>query len=276
MSAAVASSPAPQAQLKSRSRRRAKARPSYVDETLFGSPARARPAPPDFAPPWGDEAGPTRPLVWSPPAAGAGWKAEAVAPSACAPQGTPRRRNKYRLKSHTPSYCDESLFGTKPEDPAWAASWMKKEDVAKLHALLWSPSSAPRNQSSLSSRSKETPLRAVHPGAPASPALANLGTDRKGKSYIWKRPESDSDSEGRGAPNRGRSQSLTRLNGSPDSLRLASGNPKTEKHKNQGPPTAPATPRGPLMRVRSKSVSAPSSARNSKALGVCKPKPPWK
>ncbi|NXG34983.1 RITA1 protein, partial [Dromaius novaehollandiae] len=240
-----------QPQLGSRSRRRGKARPSYVDETLFGSPARARPAPPDFAPPWADEAGPARPSVRSPPAAGA------------------------RLKSHTPSYCDESLFGTKPEDPAWAASWMKKEDVAKLRPLLWSPSSAPRNQSSLSSRSKETPLRAVHPQAPASPALANLGTDRKGKSYIWKWPESDSDSEGRGAPSRGRSQSLTRLSASPDSLRLASGNPKTEKHKNQCPPTAPATPRGPLTRVRSKSMSAPF-VRTSKAAGVCKPKPPWK
>ncbi|XP_062446462.1 RBPJ-interacting and tubulin-associated protein 1 [Rhea pennata] len=271
MKAAVASSPAPQPQL--RSRRRAKARPSYVDETLFGSPVRARPAPPDFAPPWADEAGAARPLVWSPPAAGARWKAEAVAPSACTPQGTPRKRNKYRLTSHTPSYCDESLFGTKPEDPAWAASWMKKEDVAKLRPLLWSPSSASRNQSSLSPRSKETPLRAVHPQAPASPVLADLGADRKGKSYIWKRPESDLDSEGRGAPSRGRSQSLTRLNASPDSFRLASSNPKTEKHKHQ---SAPVTPRSPLMRVRSKSVSAPSFARNSKAAVVCKPKPPWK
>ncbi|NXD11173.1 RITA1 protein, partial [Nothocercus nigrocapillus] len=180
-----------------------------------------------------------------------------------------------RLRSHTPSYCDESLFGTKREDPAWAASWMKREDVAKLRPLLWSPSSAPRHQPDLSSHSKETPLRAVHPRAPASPVLGDLGTERRGKSYIWRRPESDSGSEGRDAPSRGRSQSLTRLN-APESLRLASGNAKTEKHKNQCPATAPATPRGPLMRVRSSSMSAPSFARNSKAAGVCKPRPPWK
>lgn len=29
-----------------------RARASFVDESLFGSPAGARPAPPDFAPPW--------------------------------------------------------------------------------------------------------------------------------------------------------------------------------------------------------------------------------
>ncbi|NWI21820.1 RITA1 protein, partial [Crypturellus soui] len=180
-----------------------------------------------------------------------------------------------RLRSHTPSYCDESLFGTKREDPAWAASWMKREDVAKLRPLLWSPSSAPRHQPSLSSRSKETPVRAVHPRAPASPAIEDLSTERRGRSYIWRRPESDLDSEGRDAPNRGRSQSLTRLNG-PGSLRLASSNSKTEKHKNRCPATAPATPCSPLMRVRSSSVSAPSLGRNSKAAGVCKPRPPWK
>ncbi|XP_010212980.1 PREDICTED: RBPJ-interacting and tubulin-associated protein 1 [Tinamus guttatus] len=171
------------------------------------------------------------------------------------------------LKSHTPSYCDESLFGTKREDPAWAASWMKREDVAKLRPLLWSPSSAPRHQPGLSSRSKETPLRAIHPQAPASLALGDLSTEGRGKSYIWRRRESGLDSEGWGAPNRGRSQSLTRLN---------AGNTKTEKHKNQCPATAPATPRSSLMRVRSSSVSAPSFTRNSKAAGVCKPRPPWK
>ncbi|KAL6035456.1 hypothetical protein STEG23_005658 [Scotinomys teguina] len=31
---------------------RVKARASYVDETLFGSPTGTRPAPPDFDPPW--------------------------------------------------------------------------------------------------------------------------------------------------------------------------------------------------------------------------------
>ncbi|XP_025893215.1 RBPJ-interacting and tubulin-associated protein 1, partial [Nothoprocta perdicaria] len=176
-----------------------------------------------------------------------------------------------RLRSHAPSYCDESLFG-KREDPAWAASWMKREDVAKLRALLWSPSAAPRHQPGLSPRSKETPVRAVHPGAPA---LGNLGTERRGKSCIWNQPESDPDPGDRRIPNRGRSQSLTRLN-TPDSLRAASGNARTDKHKTPCPATAPATPRGPLMRVRSSSVSAPAFARNSRATDVCKPRPPWK
>ncbi|KAM8797580.1 RBPJ-interacting and tubulin-associated protein 1 [Eudromia elegans] len=231
-----------------RSRGRRRARPSFVDESLFGSPAAARPPPPPFAPPWPVEAGPDG-----------------------TPVRGPRARSSCRLKSRAPSYCDESLFGTKREDPAW----MKREDVARLRALLWSPSSAPRHQPGLCSRSKETPLRAVHPRAPASPALENLSTERRGNSYIWRRPESDSGSEGRGAPGRGRSRSLSRLN-TPESLPLASGYAKTENCKNQCPATAPATPRVPLMRVRSSSAAAPSFARSSKAASVCKPRPPWK
>ncbi|NXT31487.1 RITA1 protein, partial [Pelecanoides urinatrix] len=181
-----------------------------------------------------------------------------------------------RLRSHTPSYCDESLFGAKPEGPAWAAPRMRKEDVAKLHPLLWSPPPAPRNQPGLSPCSRETPLRAVHPRAPASPATAGFEAGRKGKSCVWKRPESDLGSEGWGAPGRGRSQSLSRLNTSSDALCLASDTPKTDRCKNQSPLTAPATPRGPLMRGRSKSMSGPSLAMNSKAVGGCKPRPPWK
>ncbi|NXS41978.1 RITA1 protein, partial [Balaeniceps rex] len=181
-----------------------------------------------------------------------------------------------RLRSHTPSYCDESLFGAKPEGPAWAASWMRKEDIAKLHPLLWSPPPAPQNQLSLSPRSRETPLRAIHPRAPVSPATAGFEAGGKGKSCVQKRPESDLCSKGRGAPGRGRSQSVSRLNTSSDGLHLASDNAKRERCKNQSPPTAPATPQGPLMRGRSKSVSGPSLAMNSKAVGGCKPRPPWK
>ncbi|NWH44398.1 RITA1 protein, partial [Fregata magnificens] len=177
-----------------------------------------------------------------------------------------------RLRSRAPSYCDESLFGAKPEGPAWAAPWMRKEEVAKLHPLLWSPPPAPQNQPGLSPGSRETPLRAVHPRAPASSATAG----RKGESRIWKRPKSELGSEGWGAPGRGCSQSLGRLNASSDGLRLASGNARTERCERQSPPTAPATPRGPLMRGRSKSASGPSLAMNSKAAGGCKPRPPWK
>ncbi|XP_075625955.1 RBPJ-interacting and tubulin-associated protein 1 [Balearica regulorum gibbericeps] len=241
---------APAAQVRRGGRGSRRARASFVDESLFGSPAGARPAPPGFAPPW----------------------AAAAAPGG----GGPRPRSKCRLRSHTPSFCDESLFGAKPEGPAWAAPWMRKEDIAKLHPLLWSPPPAPRNQPGVSPRSRETPLRAVHPRAPASPATAGIEAGRKGKSCVWKRPESDLGSEGQGAPSRRRSQSLSRLNTPSDRLCLASDNPRTERCKNQSPPTAPATPRGPLMRSRSKSVSGPSLAGSSTAAGGCKPRPPWK
>lgn len=181
-----------------------------------------------------------------------------------------------RLRGRAPSFCDESLFGAKPEGPAWAAPWMRKEDVAKLHTLLWSPPPAPRNQPGLSPRSRETPLRAVHPRAPGSAGAAGAEAGSAGEPCLWKRPGSDLGSEGRGAPVRGRSQSLSRLNTSSGRVRLASGNAKTERCETQSPLAAPATPRGPLMRGRSKSISGPSLAMNSKAVGGCKPRPPWK
>ncbi|NXE72112.1 RITA1 protein, partial [Cochlearius cochlearius] len=179
-----------------------------------------------------------------------------------------------RLRGRAPSFCDETLFGAQPEGPAWAAPWMRKEDVAKLHPLLWSPPPAPRNQPGLSPRARETPLRAVHPRAPASAAGAEPGSE--GEACLGERPGSDLGSEGRGAPGRGRSQSLSRLNASSGRVRLASGNTETERCKIQSPATAPATPRGPLTRGRSKSISGPSLAMNSKAVGGCKPRPPWK
>ncbi|NXI55274.1 RITA1 protein, partial [Chloroceryle aenea] len=174
-----------------------------------------------------------------------------------------------RLRSHTPSFCDESLFGSKHQGPTWAAPWMRKEDVAKLHPLLWSPPPAPRNQPSPSPRSRETPLRGVHP-TPGS------GVGPRGTSCKWKCPESASLSEGRGGPGGGRSQSLSRLNTPSEGPHLALDNLRTERCKKQSPPTVPATPRGPLMRGRSKSMSGPPLARSSMAVGGCKPRPPWK
>ncbi|NXE11382.1 RITA1 protein, partial [Lophotis ruficrista] len=171
-----------------------------------------------------------------------------------------------RRRSRAPSFCDESLFGARPGGPARGARWVRKEDLARLQPLLWSPPPAPQNQP----RSRETPLRAVHPPTPASPGLDG---GRKDKSCGWKRPQSTSGSEGRGG---GRSRSLSRLNTPSDGLRLASDIPRTGRCKNQSPPTAPATPRGPLMRGRSKSVSGPSLARSSTAAGGCKARPPWK
>ncbi|NXV21318.1 RITA1 protein, partial [Cepphus grylle] len=227
-----------------------RARASFVDESLFGSPAGTRPAPPGFAPPWA--AGPV------PGDSG------------------PRPRSKCRLGSHMPSFCDESLFGAKPRGPACAAPWMRKENVAKLHALLWSPPPVPRTQPGLSPHPREAPLRALRPPAPMSPAAAAFEGGHKGQSCPWKHPECGSCSEGRGAPGRGRSQSLSRLNTPSNRLHLALESPRTERCKHQSPPTAPVTPRGPLMRGRSKSVSGPPLSRSSTAVGGCKPRPPWK
>ncbi|NXG77072.1 RITA1 protein, partial [Baryphthengus martii] len=181
-----------------------------------------------------------------------------------------------RLRSHTPSFCDESLFGAKPRGPVWTAPWMRREDVAKLHPLLWSPPPAPRNQPGLSPCSRETPLRAIHPPAPAPPAAAGSGMGRQGTSGAWKHPESDSCSRGLHTSGRGRSKSLSRLNTPSDGLHLTSDNLKPERCKKQSPLTAPTTTRGPLMRDRSKSMSGPPSASSSVAASGCKPRPPWK
>ncbi|XP_054248548.1 RBPJ-interacting and tubulin-associated protein 1 [Indicator indicator] len=144
------SAPAPALPRAGRGRGIRRARASFVDESLFGSPAGARPEPPGFSPPWAAAAGPGR----------VGF----------------RPRSKCRLRSHTPSFCDESLFGAKPAGPAWAAPWLRKEDIAKLHPLLWSPPPAP--QPSPAPRCRETPLRAVHPPTSAAPAAAGSPVGR--------------------------------------------------------------------------------------------------
>ncbi|XP_061866312.1 RBPJ-interacting and tubulin-associated protein 1 [Colius striatus] len=212
-----------------------RARPSFVDESLFGSPAGARPAPAAFPPPWAPAAAPL----------------------------DPRPRSGCRPRAHTPSFCDETLFGAKPEGPARAAPRVRNEDVAKLHALLWSPPPAPRP--GLTPRSRDTPLRAVSSAAPGP----------EGNPRVSERPESDSCSGGRGAPGRGRSQSLLRLNTPSGRLHRALDNPKRGRSEKQSPVTAPTTPRGPLVRGRSKSVCRPLSG-SPVAAGGCTPRPPWK
>ncbi|NXS13318.1 RITA1 protein, partial [Neodrepanis coruscans] len=181
-----------------------------------------------------------------------------------------------RSRGHTPSFCDESLFGAKPQGPTWAAPWMRKEDIAKLHMLLWSPPPVPRDQPGLSPRSKGTPLRAIHPAASAPPDTAGSEPAHKGRSCGWKCPQSGACSEGRAAPGRGRSHSVSRLSTPLEKLHLASDNLGKNRWKNQSAPTTPAAPQGPLVRGRSQSVSGPPVVRNAKAGGGCKPRPPWK
>ncbi|NXS90365.1 RITA1 protein, partial [Erpornis zantholeuca] len=178
-----------------------------------------------------------------------------------------------RSRSHAPSFCDESLFGAKPQGPAWAAPRMRREDVAKLHTLLWSPPPAPRDRPGLSPHCRGTPLRAVHPPASAPPATSEPG--HKEKSCGWGRPSSDACSRGWAAPGRGRSQSVIRLSTPADRIHLSS-NVGTERWKNQSTPPSPAAPQGPLMRSRSNSVSGSPVLGNAKAASGCKPRPPWK
>lgn len=88
-----------------------KVRPSYVEETLFGSPAGTWPTPPDFDPPWRKKANRTRGVgTGVSQASGANGSCESTSSSGSTPTLTPRK-NKYRLTSQTPSYCGESLFG---------------------------------------------------------------------------------------------------------------------------------------------------------------------
>ncbi|XP_058707762.1 RBPJ-interacting and tubulin-associated protein 1 [Poecile atricapillus] len=228
-------------------RGRRRVRPSFVDESLFGRPAGARPPPPAFPPPW----------------------AAPAVPSA----GGSRPGSQCRSRSHAPSFCDESLFGAKPQGAAWAAPRMRKEDVAKLHSLLWSPPPAPRNQPGLSPHCRGTPLRAVHPPASAPPAPSEPGHQEK--LCGWRHPRSDACSKGWAAPGRGRSQSVSRLSTAPDGIRLSS-NLGTERWKNQSAPTTPAAPQSPLVRGRSNSVSGSPVLKSAKAAGGCKARPPWK
>ncbi|NXU53747.1 RITA1 protein, partial [Turnix velox] len=211
-----------------------RARPSFVDESLFGHPAGARPAAPGFAPPWTVTAGP-----------GSG--------------------------SHTPSFCDESLFGAPGRNRA--VPRLKKEDVAKLHALLWSPPPAPRPLPGLAPLPKGTPLRALRSPAAASPTAAFSEGVPTGQSRYRRRPESGSRSQGWAAPARARSQSVS---GPSDGLRLASEPPGTERCDHRSSASAPATPRAPLLRGRSKSLSRSPLARSSAAAGGCGARPPWK
>ncbi|XP_053136345.1 RBPJ-interacting and tubulin-associated protein 1 [Hemicordylus capensis] len=264
---------APQLQRGGRAGYRLRAKPSYVDEALFGGSrqagrrqAAARVA---FAPPWADEK--ARPLLPSSEAAQRdGGCLASPAPSA----GTPRKPHKYRLKSHTPSYCDETLFGPKPGGQEWPAPWME-EAVAKLRPLLWTPPSAPRDRPDLSSHPKETLVRAPRREMPSSPGTESFGTQHREERSSWRRPEGDSDLDKQavllGQPP---SQSLTRIYSGSDW-------PQTAPHKlgasRQPGCSLPAASAKPLSKPWSKGVPvSPSASRLSKATSLCKPRPPWK
>ncbi|XP_069820220.1 RBPJ-interacting and tubulin-associated protein 1 [Dendropsophus ebraccatus] len=170
---------------KTRSAYRFKASDSFVDETLFGSS--------------GGKVDPA--LQWtigtsvreSPggPEENKNRASSTTARAACSPVGTPRKKTQYKVKSRSPSYCDESLFGPKVEDCGWEAPWVKKEDSVRIRPLLWSPPPTLRPHSS-KTNTNQIPVRAVHPSNDrnGTPGI------HKGKGNFWKTPESDSDSGG--------------------------------------------------------------------------------
>ncbi|XP_035113614.1 RBPJ-interacting and tubulin-associated protein 1 isoform X2 [Callithrix jacchus] len=243
---------------------RVKVRPSYVDESLFGSPAGTRSAPQDFDPPWVEKANRTRGVgKETSKVLGAKGSCETTPSRDSTPTPTPRKKNRYRLISHTPSYCDESLFGSRSEGASFEAPRMKKGDAAKLRALFWTPPATPRG--SHSPRPREAPLRAVHPAGPSKtePRVTadsqKLSMDGLHSSHPLRR---------------GLSRSLTHLN-LPSTGHPATSAPHTNRPKDLRPSTSGVTFRSPLVtsRARSVSISVPATRQGG---ATQKPKPPWK
>ncbi|XP_025874643.2 RBPJ-interacting and tubulin-associated protein 1 [Vulpes vulpes] len=245
---------------------RVKARPSYVDETLFGSPAGTRPTPPDFDPPWVEKASRTSGVgTGASQASGAKGSCETTSSRGNTPTLTPRKKNKYRLISHVPSYCDESLFGSRPEGTSWEGPWMAKGDAAKLHALFWTPPATPRG--SHSSRSRETPLRAIHPAGPLK-AEPKVAADSRKLSMA-----------GLDSPHplrRERSHSLTHLN-APSACRPPASTLHTNGPRDSRPSPSGVTFQSPRVTPRARSIrdSVPAAPQRGGAA-TQKPKPPWK
>ncbi|XP_076801407.1 uncharacterized protein LOC143445902 isoform X2 [Clavelina lepadiformis] len=130
---------------------------SEVDETLFGTPARFTqqgerrhlPQDKEWDPPW----------AISPTRKGLLHTEEDGKPRSKSKPNTPRSArsaNKYRLRTHTPTYVDETLFGPKPKEPSFKPPWDDKDENARH--LLWSPQvkdpspNTPRSDSSSNER----------------------------------------------------------------------------------------------------------------------------
>ncbi|XP_023059702.1 RBPJ-interacting and tubulin-associated protein 1 isoform X1 [Piliocolobus tephrosceles] len=244
---------------------RVKARPSYVDETLFGSPASTRPTPPDFDPPWVEKANRSRDVgKEASKALGAKGSCETTPSRGSTPTLTPRKKNKYRLISHTPSYCDESLFGSRSEGASFGAPRMAKGDAAKLRALFWTPPATPRG--SHSPRPREAPLRAIHPAGPSKTEPGAAADSQK----------LSMDGLHSSCPlRRGLSHSLTHLN-VPSTGHPATSASHTNGPQDLRPSTSGVTFRSPLVTSRARSVSISVPATPRRVGATQKPKPPWK
>ncbi|CAH6778843.1 Rita1 [Phodopus roborovskii] len=244
---------------------RVKARASYVDETLFGSPSGTRPTPPDFDPPWVQNSNGTRGVGPEPPKVSLVKRdCESTPSRGSTPNLTPRKKNKYRLIGHTPSYCDESLFGSRTQDPSKEGSRTAMGDAAKLRTLFWTPPPTPRDGHS--PRSRETPLRAIHPDGPSRTEPSMTSGSQK------------TSQEGLNAPHslgRRRSHSLTHLS-VPSMGHPAASVPQTNGPWSPRSSTSRMTVQSPLVTPKARSGSVSGSAAPQRGAAPPKPKPPWK
>ncbi|XP_044514730.1 RBPJ-interacting and tubulin-associated protein 1 [Gracilinanus agilis] len=252
---------------------------SFVDETLFGRPLGARPDPPEFDPPWAEKAKPRKavPLTlnkkevkWNPDSYPCRGSSSIPPPSTdnnCISPPTPGKKNKYRLISHKSSYCDETLFGTQEKGSPRKVPWIKMEEIPRLEPLFWTPPSVPG--SSCSPHPKETPLWTIR-------SMVSSVPKNRSKSDIWHRPLEELDSVD--PLQKGSSQSLTHLNGSPTRHSLTTKTPHQGRQREAWVQSALVIFQSPLAtptpRTRSVSFSEPVSHR--KYLATPKPKPPWK
>ncbi|XP_042668898.1 RBPJ-interacting and tubulin-associated protein 1 [Centrocercus urophasianus] len=181
----------------------------------------------------------------------------------------PRAGSRWRSRSRAPSYCDESLFGSR--QPARVLR-MGRADVAKLHSLFWSPPPAPRRQPGLPCGPASGPLPAARPPDLAERPVAGSGTARRGRPGVCEHLEGCADAGVRAASPGGCLRSLGRPNASSDRPRLALGRAEAERRELRGSPAAAATP---PPRARPKSACGHSAGSCTAGRG-CKAKPPWR
>lgn len=270
---------------KGRSRYRVGAKTSYVDETLFGNSSKVQSSMDEFDPPWvsASPAATQRPLLWSPSTQTRPNGDVSQVPIPLKSGRTPIK-NKYRLKSCKPSYCDESLFGPRQDDAGWEAPWTVKDDKIKIRPLLWSPTPRKISSSVFRSTSNQLPSDGRNPVKPHHPTTRKSSTDfiteYKDKTDYWRRPDSNNASPN-DTPGRRRSQSLTRKDNSmkeivkEDSTLNA---PRNIKPLRGRPISASAVHPGlqHSLRTRSGSLSDSATANRLNTTNSVKLNPPWK
>lgn len=169
-----------------------------------------------------------------------------------------------RLIGHTPSYCDESLFGSRPQDSGKEGSRTAMGDAAKLRTLFWTPPATPKG--SHSPHPREAPLRAIHPaGASRTESRVATGSQKMSQDGL----------DGPRSPGWRRSRSLTHLT-VPSMVHPASSVPQTNGPWSPRPSTSEVTVQSPLVTPKARSGSVSGPAATQRGASPLKPKPPWK